>query len=431
VSLGPLRIPWRSEITAVEDGRSFLDVQLAGPFAEWEHTHAMQPASGARTKGVDAPSSGDGGHASRSAHGAGRASGSVLEDRIRYRLPLGPLGAVFGGPFARRKLERMFTYRHAVTRQDLAWHAAADAKPLTVLVTGASGMVGSALVPFLTTGGHHVRKLVRRAPRSADEFRWDPDGLVDPRAFEGVDAVVHLAGENIASGRWTAARKRRIERSRVDGTRRLVQSMRAARPQPPVLVCASAVGFYGDRGDEELDEQSPAGTGFLADVCEAWETEARAYTGGRSVQLRLGVVLGASGGALAKMLLPFQLGAGGRLGHGRQWMSWVALDDVIGAFHHALVTPELQGPVNVVAPNPVTNAEFTRTLGRVLRRPTIVPAPAFGVRALLGEMADELLLASMRALPRRLQQTGYAFAQPELEGALRHQLGRAEQRAGA
>jgi uncharacterized protein (TIGR01777 family) len=193
----------------------------------------------------------------------------------------------------------------------------------------------------------------------------------------------------------------------------------------------SAVGFYGDRGDEELDEQSPAGTGFLADVCEAWETEARAYTGGRSVQLRLGVVLGASGGALAKMLLPFQLGAGGRLGHGRQWMSWVALDDVIGAIHHALVTPELKGPVNVVAPNPVTNAEFTKTLGRVLRRPTIVPAPAFGVRALLGEMADELLLASMRALPRRLQQTGYAFAQPELEGALRHQLGRAEQRAGA
>jgi hypothetical protein len=200
--------------------------------------------------------------------------------------------------------------------------------------------------------------------------------------------------------------------------------MSAARPRPPVFACASAIGFYGDRRDEELDERSPAGTGFLPEVCEAWEAEARALAGSRCVQLRLGVVLGTRGGALAQMLLPFRLGAGGRLGHGKQWMSWVALDDAVGAIHHALVTDALEGPVNVVAPNPVTNAEFTRTLGRVLKRPTIVPVPAFGARLALGELADALLLASTRVLPRRLQQTGYAFAHPTLESALRHQLGR-------
>jgi len=397
VPLGPLRVRWRSEITAVEAGREFKDVQLSGPFAMWEHTHSMNPT------------------------GPGRSS---LEERVRYALPLGRLGSAVAGRFVRRKLERMFAYRHRITVQDLARHEAVAAPALDVLVTGSSGLVGKALTPFLTTGGHRVRRLVRRAPQNADEFLWNPEnGELDPAALEGVDAVVHFAGENIAARRWSAAQKERIRRSRIDGTRRLVNAVHAAQGKPRVFVCASAVGIYGDRADELLDEESAPGTGFLAEVCQAWEAEARKLNDVRSVQLRCGVVLSPAGGALARMLLPFQLGAGGRIGGGRQWMSWVALDDVVGALLHVLVTNELQGPVNVVAPQAVTNAEYTRTLGRVLRRPTLFPMPAFAARGAFGELANELLLASQRVVPRRLQETGYVFAQPQLEGALRHQLG--------
>jgi hypothetical protein len=318
----------------------------------------------------------------------------------------------------------MFAYRHRVTARDLARHAAVAAAPADVLVTGTTGMVGRSLAAFLTTGGHRVRRLVRRAPRNGDEFRWDPArGELDPAALDGVQAVVHLAGENIAGRRWSAAQKARILDSRVAGTRLLVNAMRAATRAPRVFVCAAAVGIYGDRGDEVLTEQSAPGAGFLAEVCARWEGEARRAERVRSVQLRFGVVLSPAGGALARMLLPFQLGAGGRIGDGRQWMSWIALDDAVGAIHHALFTETLDGPANAVAPRPVTNAEYTRTLGRVLRRPAIVPLPAFAARLAFGELANELLLASQRAEPARLQQTHYDFAYPELEGALRHQLG--------
>ena len=295
-----------------------------------------------------------------------------------------------------------------------------------VAVTGSSGLIGSAVVGFLTTKGHQVARLVRRAPRGSGEVQWDPaEGLRDLSRLEGVDAVVHLAGENIASGRWTPRRKAEIRRSRVEGTRRLCESLaRIARP-PKALVSASAVGFYGDHRDEILREDSPPGTDFLAEVCREWEaaTEPASRAGVRVVQLRFGVILSPAGGALKKMLLPFRLGMGGKIGNGAQFMSWITLDDAVGAVHHVLTTESLVGPVNAVAPTPVTNAEFTRILARVLRRPALAPMPAFAARLAFGEVADALLLASARVVPTRLEGSGYRFRHPELDGALRHLLG--------
>lgn len=300
---------------------------------------------------------------------------------------------------------------------------------MSVAVTGSRGLVGSALVPFLTTEGHRVLRLVREAAGGPDAVRWDPaSGIQDPARLARVDAVVHLAGENIAARRWTEAQKDAIRRSRVEGTRRFCEAL-AELPQPPrVLVAASAIGVYGDRGEEMLTEESAPGAGFLAEVCREWEAAAEPAqrAGIRAVHLRFGMILSPQGGALGKMLTPFLLGAGGRMGSGRQYMSWVAIDDAIGAVLHALATGDLRGPVNVVAPTPVTNAEFARTLGRVLRRPAMMPLPAFAARLAFGEMADALLLASARVVPVKLQASGYAFRFPDLEAALRHLLGRTE-----
>jgi uncharacterized protein (TIGR01777 family) len=330
----------------------------------------------------------------------------------------------------RHKLERLFAYRHRITMQDLAAHAACrEGNAMHVLVTGSTGFIGSTLVPFLTTGGHQVTRLVRSTPRPGQaEVYWQPEtGSIATPGLEGLDAVVHLAGENIAAGRWSAEKKARIRDSRVQGTRLLCDALAQLANPPKVLVSASAIGYYGDRGAEVLREESRPGRDFLADVCRAWEaaTAPAAQRGIRVVNLRFGMVLSAAEGALAKMLFPFKIGAGGIVGSGQQYMSWIALDDLVGVIHHALITDTLQGPVNAVTPHPVTNAAFTKTLGRVLRRPTLVPLPAFAARAVFGEMADALLLASIRVEPARLQDTHYAFRYPELEGALRHVLGKA------
>ncbi len=299
---------------------------------------------------------------------------------------------------------------------------------MIVAVTGSSGLLGSALVSSLGAGGHRVLPLVRREVRPGeDALRWDPvSGAIASPGPAIADAVVHLAGESIAGGRWTARKKQRIRESRVDATRRLTDTLTRLAKPPAVLVCASAIGYYGSRGDEVLSEESRPGTGFLADVGREWESASAAaiVRGIRVVNVRIGIVLSPAGGALAKMLTPFRLGLGGVIGGGAQWMSWIALDDVIGALRHALGTDALRGPVNAVAPAPVTNAEFTRTLGRVLRRPTLVPMPAFAARLALGEMADELLLSSQRVLPARLRASGFTFDYPTLESALRHELGR-------
>ncbi|MEX0701694.1 MAG: TIGR01777 family oxidoreductase [Planctomycetales bacterium] len=298
---------------------------------------------------------------------------------------------------------------------------------MKVAVTGSSGLVGSALAPYLTAGGHEVVRIVRRPARGADEMSWDPsEKSLDSTALRGIDAVVHLAGESIAGGRWNAEKKRRIRDSRVDGTRLLAEALAAAEEGPRVFVCASAIGYYGSRGAEILTEASAAGRDFLADVCREWEAAAdpARAAGVRVVHLRFGMILDPAGGALAKMLTPFKLGAGGRIGDGRQYWSWIARDDVLDVVLRALTEDDLAGPVNTVSPNPATCGEFTKTLGRVLSRPTIFPMPAFAARLAFGEMADALLLASQRVVPQRLQRSGHRFRHPELEAALRHMLGR-------
>lgn len=292
--------------------------------------------------------------------------------------------------------------------------------PPRILVSGSSGLVGRALVPALKANGYEVTRLVHGTTAGPKLVAWNPAHPLAPDSVSGFDVVVHLAGESIV-GRWTKEKKRRIRESRITGTRNLSEALAKADQRPRLLISASAIGYYGDRGDEVLREESPSGNGFLSEVCLGWEsaTVPATQVGIRTAQLRIGVVLSASGGALAKMLTPFRLGAGGNIGNGRQWWSWIALDDLVGIILHILNTESLQGPVNAVSPNPVTNAEFTKTMGSVLSRPTIFPLPAFAARLALGQMADELILASQRVEPRRLLASGYVFQHPDLRPALR------------
>ncbi|MBU8894231.1 TIGR01777 family oxidoreductase [Corallococcus sp. M34] len=401
--VGPLRSRLSAEHTAYEEGVLFQDTQRSGPFRRWVHTHHMRPG----------PSSGS----------------SVLEDEVEYELPLGALGSAVAGAPVRRRLEHTFAYRHAVTFADLKRHAAFAARgPLTVAISGASGLVGSALGPFLTTGGHRVKRLVR-GPADAlrGEISWAPQrGELDARALEGVDAVVHLAGANVAGHRWTPEYRDLILKSRTEGTRVLCEALAKLERKPRVVVSASAIGYFGDRGDEVLTEASGAGTGFLSQVCREWEaaTAPAEDAGIRVVHARLGVVLDAREGALAKMLPAFLAGGGGPMGSGRQWMSWVSLEDVLGLLHFAMMTPDVRGALHVVSPGAVRQAELARTLGRVLHRPAFLPMPAAVIRTLFGQMGEEALLSGAHAVPEAALRHGYAFTFPELEGALRFTLGR-------
>ena len=397
LTVGPFSKRWVAEIREVEPGTGFRDVQLSGPFAKWEHTHDME------------------------ARGAGA---SILRDKIEYELPAGGLGRAVAGGFVGKSIERLFAYRHRITARDLRRHAEAGDARLTVLVTGSTGLVGTALCAFLESGGHEVRRMVRSDPKHEREFRWNPArGEFDRRALKGVDAVVHLAGENVGEPRWSDERKRRILDSRVQGTTLLAREIGLCKNGPKTLVQASAVGIYGDRGDEELKESSAHGDDFLADVCRQWESSSEGLPGVRRVQLRFGVVLTPAGGALARMLPPFRAGAGGPIGSGKQWMSWISIDDAVGALHRALWDTALEGPVNAVAPEAVRNADFGKTLGSVLKRPAVLPLPAFAARAAFGEVADALLLASQRVQPTKLTACGFRFDDPTLDGALRHLLG--------
>ncbi|MBK5255466.1 MAG: TIGR01777 family oxidoreductase [Vicinamibacteria bacterium] len=395
-----VRFRWISEFKDVKDGESFRDVQQTGPFDSFDHTHRFEPVSDHE---------------------------SVMEDRIQYRLPFGFLGDLLGASVVRRKLAATFGYRHRALAKDLAVHARAPREALRVLVTGSTGFVGRALVSFLESGGHEVCRLTRRPAANAREIEFDPErGAAHPSEMEGFDAVIHLAGDPIAKGRWTEAKKRLIRHSRVPFTRRLSETLGALRRPPAVLVSASATGYYGDRADRILRESDPPGEGFLPEVCLQWEaaTEPAKHAGIRVVHLRTGLVLSANGGALQPMLLPFRLGLGGRLGSGRQWWSFIALDDLLYLIHHVLMTGSIQGPVNATSPEPVTNADFTNELGRVLRRPAVVPVPKFALELALGAMTEPLLLASARVNPEKLLDSGFEFSYPSLDSALRHVLGR-------
>ena len=401
VPVGPAHVRWELEHRDYREGEQFRDVQLHGPFEHWDHWHRFE----------DGP---DG--------------TSVLHDEIDYALPAGAIGEALAGGFIAGDIARLFRYRHALTAGDLARHAQFAHKPrLTVAITGATGMIGSALAAFLTTGGHTVRRIGRGAPRpGSSDIQWDPSReVLDRRALEGIDAVVHLAGANLAE-KWTHAHEHAIRDSRVEGTRLLARTLPQLEHQPSVFVSASAIGAYGERGSDELDETSPSGTTWLASVTRDWEgaADAARAAGIRVVHPRLGIVLSARGGVLGKLLPIFRLGGGGKVGAGAHWVSWVALDDALGGLHWMLQRGDATGPINLTAPTPVTNAEFTKVLGKVLHRPAVATVPAFVLRLVYGdEMTREVLIGSQRVLPKVLERAGFEFRHRTLEQTLRFEVG--------
>lgn len=401
VHAGPVPTTWTLEHRDYIANRQFRDVMRDGPFAVWEHTHGFAP--------IDAHS-------------------STLDDHIRYELPLGGLGNAVAGGYTQRTLARVFAYRHAVMLGDLARHASfADRPRLRIAITGASGFIGTQLAAFLSTGGHDVIRIGRSAPKpGSHDIQWNPQrGQLDPRGLEGIDAVIHLAGSSVAS-RWTREHRASLKSSRVEGTSLLAHTLAQLSRKPRVLLSGSAIGIYGGRGDELLDERSTLGDDYLAEVGRVWEasTAPAEKAGIRVVHLRTGIVLGAAGGALGTQAPLFRYGAGGTLGPGTQFVSPIALDDEIGAIHFCLMRDEIRGPVNLVAPTAVTNAEYTKVLGDVMSRPTIAHAPAFALRLLLGEeMANLTVLASQRVDPRVLREAGFEWRLPGLAQMLRFELG--------
>ena len=399
---GPLKLDFKVRHTEFEPGRLFADEQVSGPMESWVHRHEFAPRGSAAC---------------------------LIRDRITYGPPLGAATAALAGSTLEGEMKRLFRFRNQRLAQDLARHAAYGGPPLRVAVTGAGGFIGSALRHFLTTGGHEVLPIVRRRPdRDLGEVYWDPmERKIEGGCLEGVDAVVHLAGESLSRGRWTSVKKRAIWNSRVVGTRVLADTLNRLRNPPSVFVSSSAVGYYGDRGSERLVERSHPGKGFLADLCREWENEAHKAerSGARVVVLRTGLALSPAGGALGTMLLPFKLGIGGRLGSGRQYVSWIDHDDLVALIFHALVTPSLRGPVNATAPHPVTNATFTTRLGHALRRPTLLPVPSLAVRGMFGEMGRALLLDGARVLPGAATRSGFRFDCEGIGESLAFQLGRA------
>ena len=398
---GPTSFKWMLRHKDYVENEQFRDEQVSGPLKSWLHTHRFTAIEGGGTK---------------------------LEDEIELEAPL---GAPIGPGLMKGELGRLFRFRYRRLFTDLARHAEHASKPrMTVAITGASGLIGSNLADFLTTGGHRVIRLVRDSRRLADDaIFWNPaTGEIDVEGLTGADAVVHLAGSSIANGRWTAARKRSIKQSRVKGTELIARTLATMSGRPRILVSASAVGFYGDRGTERIDETALAGMGFLAEVCRAWEgaTKPAERAGVRVTMLRTGVALSPAGGALGQMLLPFKMGAGGRLGSGKQYLSWIDNDDLVAAIHHVLMTESVRGPVNATAPHPVTNSTFTAALGRALGRPTVVPVPGLAVRAAFGQLGTEALLWGQRVLPAKLTESGFTFFYEGVEESMRFQLGRAK-----
>ena len=400
---GPIHYKWHARHIEYEKNSMFKDIQISGPFSKWVHTHRFEPIGNDRC---------------------------LLEDTIEYALPFHPISTVIMDGFVQKKLNRIFTYRHHTTIDDIAGHQSAKQHgPLTILLSGASGLIGSTLIPFLTTGGHNVLKLVRRPPdKDKNEIYWDPaSGKLDLNAIAPIDIVIHLSGENIGEGRWTKEKKKRIINSRVKSTRLIAETISKMETPPKAFLCASAIGYYGNRGNTVLTEADKPGDDFISDVCRMWEksADAAAQTGIRTVFLRFGIVLSPQGGALGKLLLPFQLGMGGKISSGRQFMSWIGIDDAVGAIHHTIFNDQITGPVNLVSPHPSTNKEFTRILSNVLSRPSCFTIPKKAIEIAFGkEMGRETILSSTRVKPAVLEKVGYQFRHPGLASALAHLLGK-------
>jgi uncharacterized protein len=399
--LGPVKRRWAAEMTGHVAGSQFIDRQVQGPFARWEHTHRFLP--------IDEHS-------------------SELLDHVEYGLPAGKVTDAVGAGPASSVLRRLFAFRHQRTLSDLRRHAVWAGQPrLTVAIAGASGLIGSNLAVYLTTAGHRVIRLVRHAAQGPDEVQWDPAGAqLDADDLADVDAIVNFSGENLF-GIWTTGKRQAILTSRVQATGAIARALaKAQEVRPRTLLSVSAVGAYGSRGGEALTEESARGDDFLADVCAAWEKAAdpAAAAGVRVVHPRFGLVMTPQGGALGTMLPVFKAALGGRIGDGWQWWSWVAIDDLLAALEWALHDGSLAGPVNVTSPEPVTNREFTDTLAHVLRRPAVLAAPQLLVERGAGDLGRQMLLASQRALPLRLKEASFTFDHPRLEEALRFLLGR-------
>ena len=402
-----INLTWVAEHTGYDKPNYFADTMVKGPFWKWDHDHYLKEENGVTT---------------------------VVDD-VTYSVPFGPLGMlvdkVLGGSLVTGRISSMFKAREFRLKRDLDNHAKfLDMPRKKIFVVGSSGLIGTQLVAFLDTGNHEVWRLVRRvADSNKNEISWNPDkGEINAKELEGFDVVIHLGGVGIGDKRWSKKRKAAIRDSRVNSTELLSKTLASLENKPDLFMMASAIGYYGNRGDEELDESSTSGEDgyFLTDVCKAWENSANPAknAGIRTVHMRTGIVISAVGGALGKMLLPAKMGGGGPIGSGKQWMSWISMDDQIYSMYHLMMSEGVSGEYNLTAPNPVRQKQFAKDLGRVLRRPAFAPLPGFMMKIMFGEMGARLTLDSQRVLPKNLQESGYEFIHTDLQSALSDSLGK-------
>jgi hypothetical protein len=398
VKVGPFWMKWLAHHIEYNKNEIFTDIQRDGPFLFWEHNHRFHP---------------DGDHA------------LILEDHLRFRLPIPPISDLVVLTSVKKRLNRMFEYRHAVTKNDLIQKSLYRDKH-KIVITGASGVLGAALVPFLCTQGHSVKRMIRKMPEQPDEAFWNPyHQEIDKQAFENIDTVIHLAGEYIGEGRWTPQKKKRIVGSRVKGTQFLAHTLCNLKKPPKTLICASAIGYYGNRGEEILTESSSKGSGFVSDVCEQWEKAAKPAidAGIRVVFLRIGIVLTPRGGALERLLPVFKSGLGLTLGDGNQVISWISEDDFLGVVNHVIHHKKISGPVNVTSPHPVSQRDFSKSLANIFENPFSIRIPKWIITPIYGQMGNEVILSGNNAMPDKLMATNYSFLHPKLEDAFQHLLG--------
>jgi uncharacterized protein (TIGR01777 family) len=400
VATGFFSIPWQAEHIEYYKDKHFKDRQNKGPFSMWEHSHDFEESNGTTT----------------------------ITDSVDYKLPLHFISKYVAGSFIRTKLKRMFRYRKNVSKNDIEFYDSYKPEPKNIIISGASGAVGSALVPFLQTQGHSVKKMVRHERQLCiDDVCWNPSaGEIDEKLFGNPDVVIHLAGEPIGEDKWTNEKKVEIVDSRTRSTTLIANTLAKMEKPPKVLICASAIGYYGDRGDEEIDESSKEGKDFISHVCFHWERAAKPAIdrGIRVVFLRIGVALTPSGGALQRMYTPSMMGLCPVFGSGEQYLSWISMDDVLYSVGHIIETDSIEGAVNLTSPNPVRFRKFSNTLAKILKRPRFVRIPEFAVKAMFGQMGKEVLLSGAKVQPKKLIDSGFKFRYPDIDDALKHLLGR-------